>query len=901
MSKERDSHQAQSRRSGWRVALRMARRDVARAKRRNVLIVLMIGLPVLLSAGLSLVLHTANTDAGSTALRMMGPTDALVNVQGLRIKQDFVGESMMGSGSVADPADRTMTVQRINQLTGGKALAFRVGSALVKTRAGLVGAHAKEFDLRDNRTSGLGTIVDGRAPRTSGEVAVSPRLVHDGVGPGQVINLGVDGRKDLAVVGVVRNPGDLNSRQLVGLPGSVLTAGAAAVSTEYLLDTGGKPITWADVRKLNTHGLAVRSRAVIEKPPPADQLPSEFADMEPGIDVSMVSFTAIVTACVLLEVVLLAGPAFAVGARRQRRQLAQLVATGGTPKDVRRVVLAQAGLLGLGSSLAGVVVAIIIVGLTLPLASGLIGSDIAPLRVAPLDLLALVVVGTIAGLAAAYLPARQAARQDTVRTLTGRRGEARPRRGWPVAGLVLIASGAAAVFAFGRSGSNGVGFTVLGTFALVAGAIMLIPSVVGQIGRIGGGFPLALRLAARDSARNRSRTTSAVAAVMGVVTGVTALAVASASDFEGERRDYVPQAAAGTMTVSLNSERSQTAVASIADQVRAIVPGHTPLLLQAVPDTSTGTDSRHVVAVMPGCQKSDVRQCQPVPGDNTVQSLSPMPGGMAVGDARTIAALVGHPLTADQRRVLAAGGVLLPSKVAVGPDGTAAVATYVENDTSDKPVDVRMRRLPAAPLSGTVSHGTYVYLGDLVATPQTAERLGLELVASALVVLPGQPAITKEQQAKVEELSKGLGYAAGVYVERGFDKTYTLQFLALALLAGLLVLVGTVTATALALDDAGPDFATLAAVGAAPRTRRQAAMAQAAVIAVTGALFGVVLGTVPGIAMTWPLTVIRERTVPVIDIPWGLLGLVVLVVPLLSILGTGVFTRSRQPIVRRAG
>ena len=56
----------------------------------------------------------------------------------------------------------------------------------------------------------------------------------------------------------------------------------------------------------------------------------------------MLAVIALVVVMALIEVVLLAGPAFAVGARRQSRSLALMAATGGTPAQARRVVMAGA-------------------------------------------------------------------------------------------------------------------------------------------------------------------------------------------------------------------------------------------------------------------------------------------------------------------------------------------------------------------------------------------------------------------------------------------------------------------------------------------------------------------------------------------------------------------------------
>jgi putative ABC transport system permease protein len=56
----------------------------------------------------------------------------------------------------------------------------------------------------------------------------------------------------------------------------------------------------------------------------------------------------------LIEVVLVVGSAFAFGARRQIRELGLLAATGGSPSDVRRALLAQGLVVGVMGSVLGV-------------------------------------------------------------------------------------------------------------------------------------------------------------------------------------------------------------------------------------------------------------------------------------------------------------------------------------------------------------------------------------------------------------------------------------------------------------------------------------------------------------------------------------------------------------------
>lgn len=127
------------------------------------------------------------------------------------------------------------------------------------------------------------------------------------------------------------------------------------------------------------------------------------------------------------------------------------------------------------------------------------------------------------------------------------------------------------------------------------------------------------------------------------------------------------------------------------------------------------------------------------------------------------------------------------------------------------------------------------------------------------------------------------------------------------LVAGGLVLAGTLAATALALSEARPDLSTLGQVGARPRTRRAVAAGYALVLGVVGAVLGVLAGLIPGIAVSVPLTrgyatggfsygplgdVPPDRDF-VVDVPWLLVALVLVVLPLVSAAVAAAATRSR--------
>ena len=197
-----------------------------------------------------------------------------------------------------------------------------------------------------------------------------------------------------------------------------------------------------------------------------------------------------------------------------------------------------------------------------------------------------------------------------------------------------------------------------------------------------------------------------------------------------------------------------------------------------------------------------------------------------------------------------------------------------------------------------------------VVSADIAERAGLPVVTTALVV----DGITMDNSAEDElrEAMTGISPVSYVSVERGFqDNSTRIVLLLLGCVGGILVLGGTLTATFLALSDARPDFATMSAVGAAPRTRRFVAASYAATIGLVGAVLGAAVGFVPGIAITYPLTgtswLPEGATSPdgsalpdhFIDIPWLLVGGLVLLLPLLTATIVGLTSRSRLPMISR--
>jgi putative ABC transport system permease protein len=147
-------------------------------------------------------------------------------------------------------------------------------------------------------------------------------------------------------------------------------------------------------------------------------------------------------------------------------------------------------------------------------------------------------------------------------------------------------------------------------------------------------------------------------------------------------------------------------------------------------------------------------------------------------------------------------------------------------------------------------------------------------------------------------------------VERGYeDRGDRTVLLILSVVAGLVVLGGTLAATSLALSEARPDLSTLGQVGARPGTRRAVAGGYAYVLSLVGAGLGVLAGLIPGVAAALALTSssygggwvvnagvadhLVEQPRFYLDIPWWLLALVLVLLPLVAAGVAAAATRSR--------
>jgi putative ABC transport system permease protein len=376
----------------WRLALRIARRDARRHRGRTALVVLMVGLPVLAITAGDTLFRSEDVDAAEELPGRLGGADVVVSGESRQeIWADPATGVVWSKGPSADPP---WTLDEVAELlpAGARVVESVAGWLFVRTDGGYARVEGHAEETGDPMIEGRFEVLAGRLPERAGEVAVSPSVAERGDGIGDEVALTRDD-VPVTVVGVVRRP--FESGDLVVLPTDEADLLTDGLSRFYADVPGG--LDWPAVQALNAQGLAVLSREVAQDPPPESSwLPSQDVGYSsPGSTSAETAVLALIVASLVLEVVLLAGPAFAVGARRQRRDLALIGATGGSAGDLRRVVLANGVVLGGGAALLGAAAGVGLAAAAIPVVEAHSDQVFGPFDVPLLDVLLIAAVGLL--------------------------------------------------------------------------------------------------------------------------------------------------------------------------------------------------------------------------------------------------------------------------------------------------------------------------------------------------------------------------------------------------------------------------------------------------------------------------------------------------------------------------
>lgn len=495
----------------WRVAGRLARREVRRHPWRHALVVALIAVPVLAVFATFSLLETSQRAAErQREFQLAGRDGAFgdrVNTgEGISLRGgdavDLGGDpSALPPGTTIEPMHRSA-----DWFVTDRERADGAGPQL---------AGAEVIDAPDGSRRAAKVVVDeGRLPRDAAEIVLTPSLAAAG---GWAIGDEVESARTaqrFEVVGIGRLGASVDDA--AAIVGDV----APSYWTEHLgaasdIETAsGKRMSvsaWREDGIWLPDGPDDQAlwRAGAEPMAPVQQLDER---VRPGI---ILGATAV---CALAATV--ASAAFALASRRQLRSIGLLSSIGTDPGTIRRLLVLQGALPGLVGGLVAV---------ALGVAAAAIASSVDATervtQVAGAELVLsfggavlAVVLAVASGVAAAWFPARAASRVPVLIALSGRRPAGPLPSRVPLGGLVLWAAGLLLLVWGVRAGRQAdAGWApfalIIGTLALALGAIAVAPLLVVGLDRLARRARGIARLAVRGLVRQRGQSAATIAAV----------------------------------------------------------------------------------------------------------------------------------------------------------------------------------------------------------------------------------------------------------------------------------------------------------------------------------------------------------------------------------------------------
>jgi len=503
---------------------------------------------------------------------------------------------------------------------------------------------------------------------------------------------------------------------------------------------------------------------------------------------------------------------FNVLVAQRRREVALLRAVGATRRQVLGGVMLEATLVGTVSGALGLLLGVALAaGIRLLLT--LIGVEIPTTSpaVEPRTVAAAMLVGILVTVVAAIAPAWAATRVTPMEALRDavptRYAVGRTRA---IAGWVLMAAGATALAACAAAGNQRWG-TVLATLVTFAGLVVAGPTLaratarLADHGRPGGGW----RMAARNIARNARRAAATALALTIGLTVVVAVGVTAAS-----LRESVADAVSGGNRSDLILEPAGAGL-GVSPSVAALLRGRD--------DVADVVELRETGARVNG-------------RDSLVSAMDPEGLGRVID--------LGIEDGALER--FGPGSVLVSTERAenLGVEvGDAVTVTFAETG----PTSLRV--------AATFSRGSLINATYVVAMSDFAANVTSRL--DAAILLNHAPGVDPEQGKA--DVAAALAEYPNVTVNSPDDITAKAQdsvnqllgiVTALLLLAVVVAVLGMVNTLVLSVVERTRELGLLRAVGGTRRQVRTIVRRESVLMSLLGAVTGVALGTLSGVALS---------------------------------------------------
>jgi putative ABC transport system permease protein len=517
---------------------------------------------------------------------------------------------------------------------------------------------------------------------------------------------------------------------------------------------------------------------------------------------------------------------FSIIVGQRTRELALLRVVGASRRQVLRSVLAEAAIVGLVSSAIGVGLGVVAaIGLKALLSGFGTSLPAGPLTFEPRTAIVGLAVGTLVTLVSAIGPARNAVRIPPVAALTDRPSDgagAAPTRRRLISGAALVIVG---VLLLGLGLSEPVVALVgVGAVCIFIGVAMLAPAIArplsGLLGR-----PLAAllgtpgELGRENSMRSPRRTAQTAAALTVGLALVSAMAVFGAS-FSESATSSVDQAISADLLVSVNgsgqlSDSVPTVVAAVPGVTATDTVYRSQFEFQSTLATLTGVTTQNlagsVILRMTAGSSAALRQ-----GELLIDSTTATKDHLAVGDTVPIRFAYTGPAT------ITIGGIY---------QSNALIQSY----------------LVSAPYF--LAHFRQPHPGAVLAS--TNGSSAVEAAVSNALAPYGDVQVQSRaqfEQAQASSVNQLLGL---VY--------------ALLALAVLIALIGIVNTLMLSVLERTREIGLLRAVGMRRPQVRSMIRSEAVILATFGALIGIVIGTLMGLALVSSL---RQQGITETSVPW---------------------------------
>ena len=834
------------RRRAWRLGVRLAIREMRHRPSRAVLVVVMVLLPSAAMATVVTFLRTAEQSPQQQRTAEFGAADA----------QAFPSSARDPSSAPVEVTEDEVADLR-SQLPTSAVVVIehrQIGRLALGDRRSY--PEISDLPLGSPLTDGLFRSLQGRAPTAPREIvlttaaaedlgaAVGDRVTVSGSGAASEVTGIIDTRRDDQMVAYAHELPEIPlDREVLPVDGMVWVA----------LD--GHP-TVTDVSRLSAS---------------LDGWDLESTE-QPGVRNDAQVFWTYVGGGIGLTVLgTIIAAAFALGARRQLRTLGLLAATGASPRILARFLVVQGAVCGLVGSLSGVGLSVVATRLVPDRALRSVTHQAVDAPVLRLvDLVPIVVLGTLVAAGAAWLPARTAARVPTLQAVAGRRPLPVVPAWLPVLGALAVGVGCG-LFAVAVAGARGGGSSswavaaLVGGLALLAGVVATAPWVIARLERGSARWPQSWRLAGRSLARNRLRSSAVVGAIATVAAALVAAGTLYASLVvdPGEDRPYllhdqlVLRSEVTRVASSVSSASSASATASspdgeswsepapipreVIDRVRATAPDAELVPIDALTFTSHGRTTPVSAELLPDAGAD----ADADPGwDRSVSVATP-------------ALLDLFAVPADLRAALARGEAVsvLPAPY---PASEVRLSVCCPAESDSAPLSVA-----DVPLGGSfVSPQGAAGLPSILVDAATARRLGLDATPAAQTLIrlsDGHDEQRRDLELLVGDLQWEDGYLGSaadgrpsLLLDVPSDEPRVPRALVeagIVLAALLLVLAVAAVGLAMAAEDSEDERQVLAAVGAPPRTLRQIGARRALLLTLIGAVLAVPTGLLPAVTV----------------------------------------------------